>query len=40
VAMSRYIQEHPNEVQTEYEFFVARNTAEKKIEEKKEEELK
>jgi DNA-directed RNA polymerase subunit L len=40
VVMSRYRQEHPNEVQAEYEFFAARNAAEKKIEEKKEEELK
>jgi hypothetical protein len=40
VAMSRYIQEHPDEVHAEYEFFAARNATEKKIEEKKEEELK
>jgi hypothetical protein len=39
VAMSRYIQEHP-EVHAEYEFFAVRNAVENKIEEKKEEELK
>jgi hypothetical protein len=40
VAMSRYRQEHLDEVHVEYEFFATSNTAEKKIKEKKEEELK
>jgi hypothetical protein len=42
VAMSRYRQEHPDEVQTGYKFFAARDAAptEKKIKEKKEDELK
>jgi hypothetical protein len=40
VAISRYRQEHPDEVQVEYELFAARNAAEKIIKEKKEEELK
>jgi hypothetical protein len=40
MAMSRYRQEHTDEVQAEYEFFPARNATEKKIKEKKEEELK
>jgi hypothetical protein len=40
VAMSRYRQEHPDEVRVEYEFFAVRNTAEKKIKDTKEEELK
>jgi hypothetical protein len=40
LAMYRYRQEHPNEVQVKYEFFAMRNVAEKTIEEKKEEELK
>jgi hypothetical protein len=38
--MSRYIQEHSDEVQAKYKFCAARNAAEKKIEEKKEEVLK
>jgi hypothetical protein len=40
VAMSRYRQEHLDEVLAKYEFFATRNTTEKKIEEMKEEELK
>jgi hypothetical protein len=42
VAMSRYRQEHPDEVQTGYKFSAARDVAptEKKIKEKKEDELK
>jgi hypothetical protein len=40
VAMSMYRQEHSDEVQVEYEFLTTRNATEKKIKEKKEEELK
>jgi hypothetical protein len=40
VAMSSYIEEHPDEVQAKYEFLAARNAAEKKIKAKKEEDLK
>jgi uncharacterized membrane protein len=35
--MSRYRQEHSDEVHAEYEFFAVRNTTENKIEEKEEE---
>jgi hypothetical protein len=38
--MSRYRQEHLDEMLAKYEFFATRNVAEKKIEETKEEELK
>jgi hypothetical protein len=38
--MSRYRQQHLDKVQMEYEIIAAKNTVEKKIKEKKEDELK
>jgi hypothetical protein len=38
--MSRYKQQHLDKVQMEYEIIAAKNTVEKKIKEKKEDELK